>query len=87
MFFFPQLNYVTPLFHTGFPVCCVDFSQRICLHHDVSLLSHRTIIHLSIVSVIGQVLMTVSSIHDITDFDRDGEPNNANVHVWVSTLL
>lgn len=28
--------------------------------------------------------MAVSAIHDITDTDRDGTPDNMTVHVWVT---
>nr|XP_040057678.1 solute carrier family 15 member 1 [Gasterosteus aculeatus aculeatus] len=46
----------------------------------------KTIIYLSIVYAIGQVTMAVSAIHDITDTDRDGTPNNMTVHVVLSML-
>lgn len=49
--------------------------------------SYRTIIYLSIVYAIGQVTMAVSAIHDITDKDRDGTPDNMTFHVWVSIIL
>ncbi|XP_014874385.1 solute carrier family 15 member 1-like [Poecilia latipinna] len=41
----------------------------------------KTIIYLSIVYAIGQVAMAVSAIHDITDSDRDGSPDNLTFHV------
>lgn len=53
----------------------------------VSFLSCRTIIYLSIVYALGQVAMAVSAIHDITDSDKDGVPNNMTFHVWVSADL
>lgn len=43
--------------------------------------SCRTIIYLSIVYAIGQVVMAVSAIHDITDTDRDGTPDNLTLHM------
>uniref|UniRef100_A0A3B3Y7H0 Solute carrier family 15 member 1a n=1 Tax=Poecilia mexicana TaxID=48701 RepID=A0A3B3Y7H0_9TELE len=44
----------------------------------------KTIIYLSIVYAIGQVAMAVSAIHDITDSDRDGSPDNLTFHVVLS---
>ncbi|CAB1433190.1 unnamed protein product [Pleuronectes platessa] len=46
----------------------------------------KTIIYLSIVYAIGQVTMAVSAIHDITDTDRDGTPNNLTFHIVLSML-
>lgn len=42
---------------------------------------HRTIISLSIVYTIGQGVIAVSSIHDLTDYDHNGTPNSLPVHV------
>ena len=36
---------------------------------------------LSIVYTIGQVVIAVSSINDLTDFNHDGTPDNISVHV------
>ncbi|PWA31398.1 hypothetical protein CCH79_00002803, partial [Gambusia affinis] len=41
----------------------------------------KTIIYLSIVYALGQVAMAVSAIHDITDSDRDGSPDNITFHI------
>lgn len=41
----------------------------------------RTIVYLSIVYAIGQVAMAVSAIHDITDTNHDGKPDNMTFHV------
>lgn len=48
---------------------------------------YRTIVYLSIVYAIGQVAMAVSAIHDITDTNHDGKPDNMTFHMWVSKLL
>lgn len=42
---------------------------------------HRTIVSLSIVYTIGQAVISVSSINDLTDFDHDGIPDNLPTHV------
>lgn len=55
------------------------------LTHQISS-SYRTIIYLSIVYAVGQCVMAVSAIHDITDANRDGTPDNMTLHVWVSLL-
>ncbi|KAM4609457.1 solute carrier family 15 member 1 [Polymixia lowei] len=46
----------------------------------------KTIIYLSIVYAIGQVVMAVSAIHDITDTNRDGVPDNMTFHVTLSMV-
>ncbi|KAF3843220.1 hypothetical protein F7725_002069 [Dissostichus mawsoni] len=46
----------------------------------------KTIIYLSIVYAIGQVTMAISAIHDITDYDRDGTPDNMTFHVVLSMV-
>uniref|UniRef100_A0A3B5MQM3 Solute carrier family 15 member 1a n=1 Tax=Xiphophorus couchianus TaxID=32473 RepID=A0A3B5MQM3_9TELE len=46
----------------------------------------NTIIYLSIVYAIGQVAMAVSAIHDITDSDRDGSPDNLTFHIVLSMV-
>ncbi|KAM3861995.1 solute carrier family 15 member 1 [Diretmus argenteus] len=44
----------------------------------------KTIIYLSIVYAIGQIVMAISAVHDITDTDRDGVPNNMTFHIALS---
>uniref|UniRef100_A0A8B9JLA5 Solute carrier family 15 member 1a n=1 Tax=Astyanax mexicanus TaxID=7994 RepID=A0A8B9JLA5_ASTMX len=46
----------------------------------------KTIIYLSIVYAIGQIVMAVSAINDLTDADRDGTPDNMSVHVGLAML-
>ncbi|XP_062862724.1 solute carrier family 15 member 1 [Trichomycterus rosablanca] len=46
----------------------------------------KTIIYLSIVYTIGQIFMAVSAIHDITDTNRDGKPDNIAVHVALAMI-
>ncbi|XP_075963327.1 solute carrier family 15 member 1 [Anarhichas minor] len=46
----------------------------------------KTIIYLSVVYAIGQVTMAISAIHDITDTDRDGTPDNITFHVVLSMV-
>lgn len=42
----------------------------------------RTIVYLSIVYTLGQVVLAISAIHDITDTNKDGTPDNMTFHVW-----
>ncbi|XP_052520464.1 solute carrier family 15 member 1-like [Tympanuchus pallidicinctus] len=44
----------------------------------------KTIVSLSIVYTIGQAVMAVSSINDMTDQNRDGNPDNTAVHIALS---
>lgn len=44
-------------------------------------LVRRTIIYLSIVYTVGQVVLAVSAIHDITDGNKDGTPDNMTFHM------
>lgn len=53
-------------------------------HYCVHTSPPRTIIYLSIVYTLGQVAMAVSAIHDITDTDKDGTPDDMTFHMWVS---
>ncbi|KAJ4933712.1 hypothetical protein JOQ06_030536 [Pogonophryne albipinna] len=46
----------------------------------------KTIIYLSIVYAIGQVTMAISAIHDITDYNKDGTPDNMTFHVVLSMV-
>ncbi|XP_053483063.1 solute carrier family 15 member 1 isoform X2 [Ictalurus furcatus] len=46
----------------------------------------KTIIYLSIVYAIGQIVMAVSAIQDITDTNRDGTPDNMTVHVALAMI-
>lgn len=42
---------------------------------------HRTIVYLSIVYAVGQVVMAISAIHDITDANKDGTPDSMGFHM------
>ncbi|KAJ8389780.1 hypothetical protein AAFF_G00114860 [Aldrovandia affinis] len=46
----------------------------------------QTIIYLSIVYTAGQAVMAISAVHDITDADRDGTPDNMTFHVVLSMV-
>ncbi|KAM7031206.1 solute carrier family 15 member 1-like [Passerculus sandwichensis] len=46
----------------------------------------KTILYLSIVYIIGQAVLTVSSINDLTDHNQDGSPDNVAVHIALSMV-
>uniref|UniRef100_A0A8C5BCX8 Solute carrier family 15 member 1-like n=1 Tax=Gadus morhua TaxID=8049 RepID=A0A8C5BCX8_GADMO len=46
----------------------------------------KTIVYLSIVYTLGQVVMAISAIHDITDANKDGTPDNMTFHVALSMV-
>ncbi|XP_038674397.1 solute carrier family 15 member 1-like isoform X2 [Scyliorhinus canicula] len=46
----------------------------------------KTIVYLSIVYTIGQLVISISSIADISDNDSDGHPNNLNLHVALAMV-
>lgn len=56
-----------------------------CTPAQISLLfllpECRTIVYLSIVYTAGQIILAVAAIHDITDTNRDGKPDNMAFHV------
>ncbi|KAK3575686.1 hypothetical protein QTP86_034776 [Hemibagrus guttatus] len=46
----------------------------------------KTIVYLSIVYTIGQAVMAISAVHDITDSNQDGTPDNMTFHVALSMV-
>ncbi|XP_031435123.1 solute carrier family 15 member 1 [Clupea harengus] len=75
----------TSIYHT-FVACCYLTPIFGAIVADSWLGKFKTIIYLSIVYAVGQVVMAVSAIHDITDTDRDGTPDNMTVHVALSMI-
>ncbi|KAK2839832.1 hypothetical protein Q5P01_013572 [Channa striata] len=75
----------TSIYHTFVALCYLTPILG-AIVADSWLGKFKTIIYLSIVYAIGQVAMAVSAIHDITDSDRDGTPNNMTFHVVMSMV-
>ncbi|KAJ8787285.1 hypothetical protein J1605_005871 [Eschrichtius robustus] len=73
-------NLGTAIYHT-FVALCYMTPVLGALIADSWLGKFKTIVSLSIVYTIGQVVITVSSINDLTDFNHDGIPDNISVHV------
>ncbi|XP_035531964.1 solute carrier family 15 member 1 [Morone saxatilis] len=75
----------TSIYHTFVALCYLTPILG-AIVADSWLGKFKTIIYLSIVYAIGQVAMAVSAIHDITDTDRDGTPDNMTFHVALSMV-
>ncbi|XP_010587679.1 solute carrier family 15 member 1 [Loxodonta africana] len=78
-------NLSTAIYHT-FVALCYLMPILGALIADSWLGKFKTIISLSIVYTIGQVVISVSSINDLTDYDHDGTPNSISVHVTLSMI-
>ncbi|XP_041529174.1 solute carrier family 15 member 1 [Microtus oregoni] len=75
----------TAIYHT-FAALCYLTPILGALIADSWLGKFKTIISLSIVYTIGQIVIAVSSIHDLTDHNRDGTPDSLPVHVALSMI-
>uniref|UniRef100_A0A673BFC6 Solute carrier family 15 member 1 n=1 Tax=Sphaeramia orbicularis TaxID=375764 RepID=A0A673BFC6_9TELE len=75
----------TSIYHTFVALCYLTPILG-AIVADSWLGKFKTIIYLSIVYALGQILMAVSAIHDITDTDRDGSPDNLTIHVVLSMV-
>ncbi|KAG9492191.1 hypothetical protein GDO78_000609 [Eleutherodactylus coqui] len=78
-------NLSTVVYHTFVAVCYLTPILGAIIA-DSWLGKFKTIIYLSIVYTVGQIVMSVSAIHDLTDGNRDGKPDNVVVHIVLSML-
>ncbi|KAM6180419.1 solute carrier family 15 member 1 [Erethizon dorsatum] len=78
-------NLSTAIYHTFVALCYLTPILG-ALIADSWLGKFKTIIWLSIVYTIGQVVISISSINDLTDYDHDGTPNSMPVHVALSMI-
>ncbi|XP_041115916.1 solute carrier family 15 member 1-like [Polyodon spathula] len=78
-------NTATSIYHTFVALCYLTPILGAVVA-DSWLGKFKTIIYLSIVYTLGQVIMAISTIHDLTDTDRDGTPNNLTVHIALSMI-
>lgn len=76
-------NLATSIYHVFVALCYLTPILG-AIVADSWLGKFKTIIYLSIVYAIGQVAMAVSAVHDITDADRDGSPDDMTFHVVLS---
>ncbi|XP_073707284.1 solute carrier family 15 member 1b [Garra rufa] len=75
----------TTIYHTFVALCYLTPILGAIIA-DSWLGKFKTIVYLSIVYTIGQVILAISAIHDITDNDRDGKPDNKAFHIALSMV-
>ncbi|KAK9523816.1 hypothetical protein VZT92_017705 [Zoarces viviparus] len=78
-------DFATTIYHTFVALCYLTPILG-AIVADSWLGKFKTIVYLSIVYTLGQVVLAVSAIHDITDANRDGTPDNMTVHVALSMV-
>ncbi|NXH75929.1 S15A1 protein, partial [Hydrobates tethys] len=78
-------NLSTAIYHTFVALCYLTPILG-ALIADSWLGKFKTIVSLSIVYTIGQAVMAVSSISDLTDHSRDGSPDNVSLHIALSMV-
>uniref|UniRef100_A0A2K5DTI3 Solute carrier family 15 member 1 n=1 Tax=Aotus nancymaae TaxID=37293 RepID=A0A2K5DTI3_AOTNA len=78
-------NLSTAIYHTFVALCYLTPILG-ALIADSWLGKFKTIVSLSIVYTIGQVVLSVSSITDLTDHNHDGTPDSLPVHVALSMI-
>ncbi|XP_014799578.1 PREDICTED: solute carrier family 15 member 1 [Calidris pugnax] len=78
-------NLSTAIYHTFVALCYLTPILG-ALIADSWLGKFKTIVSLSIVYTIGQAVMSVSSINDLTDQNRDGSPDNIPLHIALSMI-
>ncbi|XP_017282347.1 solute carrier family 15 member 1b [Kryptolebias marmoratus] len=78
-------DFATTIYHTFVALCYLTPILGAIIA-DSWLGKFKTIVYLSIVYAVGQVIMAVGAIHDITDLDKDGTPDNMTFHIALSVL-
>uniref|UniRef100_A0A3B4GUR4 Solute carrier family 15 member 1 n=1 Tax=Pundamilia nyererei TaxID=303518 RepID=A0A3B4GUR4_9CICH len=78
-------DFATTIYHTFVALCYLTPILG-AIVADSWLGKFKTIVYLSIVYTVGQVVMAISAIQDITDANKDGTPDNMTLHVALSML-
>ncbi|KAM4046595.1 solute carrier family 15 member 1 [Anomaloglossus baeobatrachus] len=78
-------NLSTVVYHTFVAVCYLTPILGAIIA-DSWLGKFKTIVYLSVVYAVGQVILSVSAIHDLTDGNRDGTPDTIDVHIALSII-
>ncbi|NWV89666.1 S15A1 protein, partial [Machaerirhynchus nigripectus] len=78
-------NFATAIYHTFVALCYLTPILGAIIA-DSWLGKFKTIVYLSIVYTIGQAVLSVGSINDLTDHNRDGSPDNVAVHIALSMI-
>uniref|UniRef100_A0A673C0L3 Solute carrier family 15 member 1 n=1 Tax=Sphaeramia orbicularis TaxID=375764 RepID=A0A673C0L3_9TELE len=78
-------DFATTIYHTFVALCYLTPILG-AIVADSWLGKFKTIIYLSIVYAVGQVIMAISAISDITDTNKDGTPDNMTFHIALSMV-
>ncbi|KAK1876521.1 Solute carrier family 15 member 1 [Dissostichus eleginoides] len=78
-------DFATTIYHTFVALCYLTPILG-AIVADSWLGKFKTIVYLSIVYTLGQVVMAISAIHDLTDTNKDGTPDNMTLHVALSMV-
>ncbi|NXX78852.1 S15A1 protein, partial [Urocolius indicus] len=78
-------NLSTAIYHTFVALCYLTPILGAIIA-DSWLGKFMTIVSLSIVYTIGQAVISVSSINDLTDHNRDGSPDSISVHIALAMV-
>lgn len=78
-------DFATTIYHTFVALCYLTPILG-AIVADSWLGKFKTIVYLSIVYTVGQVVLAVSAIHDITDANRDGKPDDLTFHIALSMV-
>ncbi|NXB99271.1 S15A1 protein, partial [Orthonyx spaldingii] len=78
-------NFSTAIYHTFVALCYLTPILGAIIA-DSWLGKFKTIAYLSIVYTIGQAVLSVGSINDLTDHNRDGSPDNVALHIALSMI-
>ncbi|KAM3857127.1 solute carrier family 15 member 1b [Diretmus argenteus] len=75
----------TNIYHTFVALCYLTPILG-AIVADSWLGKFKTIVYLSIVYTLGQAVLAVSAVHDITDANKDGTPDTMTFHVAMSMV-
>uniref|UniRef100_A0A8C3XEL5 Solute carrier family 15 member 1 n=2 Tax=Cyanoderma ruficeps TaxID=181631 RepID=A0A8C3XEL5_9PASS len=78
-------NFATAIYHTFVALCYLTPILGAIIA-DSWLGKFKTILYLSVVYAIGQTVLSVGSISDLTDRNQDGSPDNVAVNIALSMI-
>ncbi|NXR99405.1 S15A1 protein, partial [Oxylabes madagascariensis] len=78
-------NFATAIYHTFVALCYLTPILGAVIA-DSWLGKFKTILYLSIIYAIGQAVLSVGSINDLTDHNRDGSPDTVAVNIALSMI-
>ncbi|NXR65944.1 S15A1 protein, partial [Rhadina sibilatrix] len=78
-------NFATAIYHTFVALCYLTPILGAIIA-DSWLGKFKTILYLSIVYAIGQTVLSVGAINDLTDHNQDGSPDNVAVNIALSMI-